>query len=84
VSGRLVATGCALIAFGFGWGFGREDAMARHPPVPVTLTCPAIPACPAPIVHAPPAKVIMTRCDPLEDLRVAPVARPAKVAEASP
>lgn len=74
------ATGAAILAFGFGWGFGRQAGIdskrASAPaPAPFHLACPACPACPAPTIRLPPAQVVVTACDPLENLRVAPVVR---------
>lgn len=39
---------------------------------PMQVSCPEIPACPAPIIRLGAPAVVVTRCDPLESLRAMP------------
>lgn len=63
----------AGIVIGSAWlgGYMAGERVQRHP----APACPACPACPAPTVRVGTPAVVITTCDPLEDVRAAPAPR---------
>lgn len=65
------ACGVALLTMGAGYAVGRASHIPQ--PVPVVAACAP---CPAPVVRVGSPAVVVVPCDPLEDMRAAPVPRP--------
>jgi hypothetical protein len=66
-----IACGVSLLTMGVGYAVGRASHPPPAPPPPVVCA-----ACPAPVVRVGTPAVVITTCDPLENVR-APVRLPA-------